>query len=198
MHLRLLVRARDRRLRVELPPRRRVRGDPDQRRPGLRVRQRPPGAHRARRARRAHCASSPRRRPSSPIASPPPRPPPALRTFRGRPGYVPRSWGPGWALVGDAGYFKDPLSAHGLTDALRDAELLARPSSPCSTAATSATRSPPTRPPRRAVRRPVRRRSTSSPASAGPTPRSARCCCGSTRRWPTRSRCVGSATDGSP
>ena len=34
--------------------------------------------------------------------------------------------GPGWALVGDAGYFKDPLSAHGLTDALRDAELLAR------------------------------------------------------------------------
>ena len=37
-----------------------------------------------------------------------------------------RAWGPGWALVGDAGYWKDPLSAHGLTDALRDAELLAR------------------------------------------------------------------------
>ena len=34
--------------------------------------------------------------------------------------------GPGWALVGDAAHFKDPLSAHGLTDALRDAELLAR------------------------------------------------------------------------
>ena len=34
--------------------------------------------------------------------------------------------GPGWALVGDAGYFKDPLTAHGITDALRDAELLAR------------------------------------------------------------------------
>ena len=33
---------------------------------------------------------------------------------------------PGWALVGDAGYWKDPLIAHGLTDALRDAELLAR------------------------------------------------------------------------
>ncbi|MCU1361755.1 MAG: NAD(P)/FAD-dependent oxidoreductase, partial [Ilumatobacteraceae bacterium] len=30
------------------------------------------------------------------------------------------------ALVGDAGYFKDPISAHGLTDAMRDAELLAR------------------------------------------------------------------------
>ena len=37
-----------------------------------------------------------------------------------------RAWGNGWALVGDAGYFKDPLSAHGMTDALRDAELLAR------------------------------------------------------------------------
>ena len=34
--------------------------------------------------------------------------------------------GPGWALVGDAGYFKDPLTAHGITDALRDAEFLAR------------------------------------------------------------------------
>jgi 2-polyprenyl-6-methoxyphenol hydroxylase-like FAD-dependent oxidoreductase len=29
-------------------------------------------------------------------------------------------------LVGDAAYFKDPLTAHGITDALRDAELLAR------------------------------------------------------------------------
>jgi flavin-dependent dehydrogenase len=34
--------------------------------------------------------------------------------------------GPGWALVGDAGYFKDPITAHGITDALRDAEFLAR------------------------------------------------------------------------
>jgi flavin-dependent dehydrogenase len=34
--------------------------------------------------------------------------------------------GPGWALVGDAGYFKDPITAHGITDALRDAEGLAR------------------------------------------------------------------------
>ncbi len=49
-----------------------------------------------------------------------------MRTFAGRPGHIRRSWGRGWALVGDAGYFKDPLSAHGLTDALRDAELLAR------------------------------------------------------------------------
>ncbi|MGH9134123.1 MAG: NAD(P)/FAD-dependent oxidoreductase [Ilumatobacteraceae bacterium] len=53
-------------------------------------------------------------------------PPTGVRTFGGRPGFVRRSWGAGWALVGDAGYWKDPLSAHGLTDALRDAELLAR------------------------------------------------------------------------
>jgi len=29
-------------------------------------------------------------------------------------------------LVGDAGYTKDPISAHGISDALRDAELCAR------------------------------------------------------------------------
>jgi flavin-dependent dehydrogenase len=40
-------------------------------------------------------------------------------------GYVRRSSGPGWALVGDAAYFKDPITAHGITDGLRDAELLA-------------------------------------------------------------------------
>ena len=50
----------------------------------------------------------------------------AVRTFGGVPGYVRVPCGPGWALVGDAGYWKDPLAAHGLTDALRDAELLAR------------------------------------------------------------------------
>jgi flavin-dependent dehydrogenase len=52
--------------------------------------------------------------------------PTAFRTFGGHPGFVRRSWGSGWALVGDAGYFKDPITAHGLTDALRDAELLAQ------------------------------------------------------------------------
>jgi len=51
--------------------------------------------------------------------------PAGVRTFGGLPGYVRRPWGPGWALVGDAGYWKDPIGAHGLTDALRDAELLA-------------------------------------------------------------------------
>jgi flavin-dependent dehydrogenase len=47
-----------------------------------------------------------------------------MRGFAGIPGFLRRAWGPGWALVGDAGYFKDPLSTHGMTDALRDAELL--------------------------------------------------------------------------
>jgi flavin-dependent dehydrogenase len=46
--------------------------------------------------------------------------------FAGRQGYLRQSWGPGWTLVGDAGYFKDPITAHGITDALRDAEMLAR------------------------------------------------------------------------
>ncbi|HEY6933739.1 MAG TPA: NAD(P)/FAD-dependent oxidoreductase [Marmoricola sp.] len=48
-----------------------------------------------------------------------------LHGWSGVPGLVRRPWGPGWALVGDAGYFKDPITAHGITDALRDAELLA-------------------------------------------------------------------------
>ena len=49
-----------------------------------------------------------------------------LRAFAGVTGFLRNSNGPGWALVGDAGYFKDPITAHGITDALRDAELLAR------------------------------------------------------------------------
>jgi 2-polyprenyl-6-methoxyphenol hydroxylase-like FAD-dependent oxidoreductase len=49
-----------------------------------------------------------------------------LRGWSGGAGYLRQSYGPGWALVGDAGYFKDPLTAHGITDALRDAEILSR------------------------------------------------------------------------
>jgi flavin-dependent dehydrogenase len=36
-----------------------------------------------------------------------------------------RPFGPGWALVGDAGYLKDPCTAQGITDAFHHAELLA-------------------------------------------------------------------------
>ena len=32
---------------------------------------------------------------------------------------------PGWALVGDAGYYRDAVTAYGISDAFRDAELLA-------------------------------------------------------------------------
>jgi menaquinone-9 beta-reductase len=49
-----------------------------------------------------------------------------LRGFGGAPDYLRQCHGAGWALVGDAGYFKDPLTAHGITDAFRDAELLSR------------------------------------------------------------------------
>ncbi len=41
------------------------------------------------------------------------------------PGFFRRPHGPGWALVGDAGYVKDPCTAQGITDAFRHAELLA-------------------------------------------------------------------------
>jgi flavin-dependent dehydrogenase len=49
-----------------------------------------------------------------------------LRGFAGATSYLRQCHGAGWALVGDAGYFKDPLTAHGITDALRDAQLLSR------------------------------------------------------------------------
>jgi flavin-dependent dehydrogenase len=49
-----------------------------------------------------------------------------IRGTTGLPNVVRRPWGPGWALVGDAGYHRDPISGHGITDAFRDAELLAR------------------------------------------------------------------------
>jgi len=48
------------------------------------------------------------------------------RGFGGHGGFIRKSTGPGWALVGDASYFKDPGTAHGISDALRDAEMLAR------------------------------------------------------------------------
>jgi 2-polyprenyl-6-methoxyphenol hydroxylase-like FAD-dependent oxidoreductase len=38
--------------------------------------------------------------------------------------YFRRPYGPGWALVGDAGYEKDPITAQGISDAFIDAEAL--------------------------------------------------------------------------
>ena len=40
-------------------------------------------------------------------------------------GYFRKPYGPGWALVGDAGYNKDFITAQGINDAFRDAELCA-------------------------------------------------------------------------
>jgi flavin-dependent dehydrogenase len=49
----------------------------------------------------------------------------SLLGWAGARGFLRRCCGPGWALVGDAGYFKDPITTHGMSDAMRDAELLA-------------------------------------------------------------------------
>jgi flavin-dependent dehydrogenase len=43
------------------------------------------------------------------------------------PNFFRKPFGPGWVLVGDAGYNKDPITAQGMSDAFKDAEL-------CSTA----------------------------------------------------------------
>jgi flavin-dependent dehydrogenase len=71
-----------------------------------------------------------------------------VRFFRGMPALLRRPYGPGWALVGDAGWWKDPLSTHGITDALRGAELLA-----AAVVAGSASRRRPPRIPRVGLRR---------------------------------------------
>jgi flavin-dependent dehydrogenase len=41
------------------------------------------------------------------------------------PNFFRKPYGPGWALVGDAAYHKDSITAQGISDAFRDAELIA-------------------------------------------------------------------------
>ena len=48
-----------------------------------------------------------------------------IRAMSDVPNLFRRPYGPGWALVGDAGYHKDPINAQGISDALGHAELLA-------------------------------------------------------------------------
>ena len=116
------------RLPLVLPAGRRGGRDPDQRRPGVRLGRaarsgvRPAasrgpraGPHRRARGRGARRRAARGGRAGRTAARVPRQ---ARRAAAAR--------GPGWALVGDAGSFKDPLTAHGITDALRDAELLAR------------------------------------------------------------------------
>jgi flavin-dependent dehydrogenase len=49
----------------------------------------------------------------------------AVRGMLRMPNHFRRAAGPGWALVGDAGYHRDAITGHGISDAFRDAELLA-------------------------------------------------------------------------
>jgi len=46
------------------------------------------------------------------------------------PSYFRHSTGPGWALAGDAGHFKDPVTAQGIRDALRFGRLLGEAAAP--------------------------------------------------------------------
>ncbi|MFD7899419.1 NAD(P)/FAD-dependent oxidoreductase [Streptomyces sp. NPDC059743] len=48
-----------------------------------------------------------------------------FRPMRYPDNYRRRAYGPGWALVGDAGYHKDPFTGWGITDAFLHAEILA-------------------------------------------------------------------------
>ncbi len=48
-----------------------------------------------------------------------------IRTVANWDGFLRQAAGPGWALLGDAGHFKDPTPAQGISDALRQAEHLA-------------------------------------------------------------------------
>lgn len=48
-----------------------------------------------------------------------------IRTMANMHGFFRCAAGPGWALVGDAGHFKDPTPGQGISDALRQSEKLA-------------------------------------------------------------------------
>jgi flavin-dependent dehydrogenase len=48
-----------------------------------------------------------------------------VRGMLRQPNQLRQAFGPGWALVGDAGYYRDAITAYGISDAFRDAELLA-------------------------------------------------------------------------
>jgi len=49
----------------------------------------------------------------------------AVQGMLRQPNQLRQAFGPGWALVGDAGYYRDAITAYGISDAFRDAELLA-------------------------------------------------------------------------
>lgn len=53
-----------------------------------------------------------------------------VRLSATHPSYFRRSWGPGWALAGDSGHFKDPVTAQGIRDAWRFGRLLGEAAAP--------------------------------------------------------------------
>jgi hypothetical protein len=53
-----------------------------------------------------------------------------VRAATGIESWFRRSSGPGWALAGDAGHFKDPVTAQGIRDALRYGRLLGEAAAP--------------------------------------------------------------------
>jgi len=53
-----------------------------------------------------------------------------VRAATGIESYFRRSTGPGWALAGDAGHFKDPVTAQGIRDALRHGRALGAAAAP--------------------------------------------------------------------
>ena len=111
----------------------------------------------------------------------------SLHGWAGARGFLRRCYGPGWALVGDAGYFKDPITTHGMSDAMRDAELLAEAlldvlAGVTRGSGTGRRTSAPGTGCRASCSRPPRpwRASTGTSTGYG-------CCSGrSARRWPTR------------
>jgi flavin-dependent dehydrogenase len=48
-----------------------------------------------------------------------------VRGMLRQPNQLRQAFGPGWALVGDSGYHRDAVTGYGISDAFRDAELLA-------------------------------------------------------------------------
>ena len=124
--LHVLERPAGRRLRDHDPSRPRLGRAPDERRPD---------------AARASAGPTPSRRRTRPTSRPTTSRPSSSRPqfaervrgatreerFSGGsvPNFFRKPYGPGWALVGDAGYTKDPITAQGISDAFRDAELCA-------------------------------------------------------------------------
>jgi hypothetical protein len=114
-----------------------------------------------------------------------------VRGMLRQPNQVRQAFGPGWALVGDAGYYRDAITAHGISDAFRDAELLAVALDRRSTA------TPRSAPRSRATSSSATRRCGRSSTSPAAWPPTRRCRCSSNcksssappsmtrrRRWP--------------